>query len=94
MLKVTPFLIGLGQTLVSLFEGTLNISDRLAFSEVTGSGASLSAQMDETYKTFGLDPNDTSTLEDYIREYYSMIISRLRELEADLDKDAKKKLPF
>ena len=30
----------------------------------------------------------------YIREYYDTILKRLREMEADLDRDAKKKLPF
>ena len=33
-------------------------------------------------------------MESYISEYYDTILKRLREMEADLDKDAKKKLPF
>jgi hypothetical protein len=50
--------------------------------------------MEESYAAFGLDPADTTSLEDYLREYYDTILKRLREMEADLDKDAKKKLPF
>ena len=50
--------------------------------------------MEESYAAFGLDQADTTSLESYLREYYDTILKRLREMEADLDKDAKKKLPF
>jgi hypothetical protein len=50
--------------------------------------------MEASYEAFGLDPSDTTTLEDYIKEYYDTILKRLKAMEADLDKDAKKKLPF
>ena len=79
---------------MSFFEPTLNVAERLAFAEVTGSGATLDAPMKETYSVFGLDETETTKMESYIREYYEVIIRRLREMEADLDKDAKKKLPF
>ena len=36
ILEVSPFLIGFGKALVSFFEAAQNVSDRLAFSEVTG----------------------------------------------------------
>ena len=49
---------------------------------------------DTCYAAFGLDPEQTTSMEAYIREYYDTILKRLREMEADLDKDAKKKLPF
>ena len=50
--------------------------------------------MEETYKAFGLNPEETTSLENYLQEYYETILKRLRDMEADLDKDAKKKLPF
>ena len=50
--------------------------------------------MEESYGAFGLDPGETTGLEGYLQEYYATILRRLREMEADLDKDAKKKLPF
>jgi hypothetical protein len=50
--------------------------------------------MEASYATFGLDPAETTTLESYLKEYYDTILRRLREMDADLDKDAKKKLPF
>lgn len=82
------------QAIASFFEPTVNIAERLAFAEVTGSGQSLDAPMESTYAAFGLDPSETTTMESYLREYYDTILKRLREMEADLDKDAKKKLPF
>jgi uncharacterized protein YbjT (DUF2867 family) len=78
------------------FKWTLNISDRLAFAEVIASGNPLDAQMDEVYQTFGLDPQETTTLESYLQEYFSRILTKLKELGYDKDKDKKKekKTPF
>jgi nucleoside-diphosphate-sugar epimerase len=92
--RVQPFLIRLMQSIASFFAPGVNVADRLAFAEVTGGGVRLDAPMEASYEAFGLDPAETTTLEDYLREYYDTILRRLRELEADLDKDAKKKLPF
>ena len=54
----------------------------------------MDAPMAESYAAFSLDPAETTGLEEYLKEYYDTILRRLRDLEADLDKDAKKKLPF
>ena len=54
----------------------------------------MDAPMEETYQSFGIDPGEITLLEDYVKEYYDSILKRLRAMEADLDKDAKKKLPF
>jgi hypothetical protein len=50
--------------------------------------------MEASYAAFGLDSSETTTLESYLKDYYDTILRRLREMDADLDKDAKKKLPF
>ena len=94
VLKVSKFLIELTQNILSFFESSLPIADRLAFSEVSGGGISLNANMEETYKAFGLDPKETSSLEKYIREYYSIIMKRMRELDIDIDKEEKRRVPF
>ncbi len=94
VLRVSPFLIELTQALVSLFQPTLSVAERLSFAKVTNGDTILNSPMQETYNTYGLNPDETTKLEDYIKEYYSMIIKRLREMEADLDIEAKKKLPF
>ena len=94
MFRVQPVLIRLMQGFASFFEPAVNVAERLAFAEVTGGGQALDAPMESSYAAFDLDPDETTNMENYIREYYDTILKRLREMEADLDKDAKKKLPF
>jgi len=92
--RVPPVLMQLMQGACNFFEPAVNVAERLAFADVTGGGQRLDAPMEASYEAFGLDPSDTTTLEDYIKEYYDTILKRLKAMEADLDKDAKKKLPF
>jgi len=94
VLEVSPFLIETGKALVSFFEESLNVLDRLSFSEVTGGGAILDSPMEESYEAFGLNPAETSTLDAYLREYYAIIMKRMRELDIDVDKEEKKRVPF
>jgi uncharacterized protein YbjT (DUF2867 family) len=94
LFRVPPALLRLMRSVTSFFEASLNVAERLSFDRVIGGGARLDAPMEESYAAFGLDPADTTTLESYLQEYYDTILKRLREMEADLDKDAKKKLPF
>ncbi|MEA5532747.1 SDR family oxidoreductase [Crocosphaera sp. XPORK-15E] len=77
------------------FQWTYNISDRLAFAEVLASGTSLNASMDELYQTLGLDPKETTTLESYLKEYFSRILKKLKEIDYEKSKSKKKKkTPF
>jgi uncharacterized protein YbjT (DUF2867 family) len=92
--RVPPLLLQLLQAVTGFFEASLNVAERLAFAEVVGGGEPLDAPMDASYAAFGLDPAETTRLEDYLKEYYDTILRRLREMESDLDKEAKKKLPF
>jgi uncharacterized protein YbjT (DUF2867 family) len=92
--RVPPALIQLMRNVAGFFEASQNVAERLSFDRVSGGGAALDAPMEASYAAFGLDPAETTTLESYLREYYDTILKRLREMEADLDKDAKKKLPF
>ena len=92
--RVPPVLIQAMRGVTSFFEASLNVAERLSFDAVTGGGKSLDAPMETSYAAFGLDPAETTGLEAYLKEYYDTILKRLREMEADLDKDAKKKLPF
>lgn len=73
------------------FQWTGNVSDRLAFAEVLANGQSLEASMDETYEVFGIDPQEISTLESYLQEYFSRIMKKLKELEYEQEKLKKRK---
>ena len=92
--RVSPFLIKVTQSIVSFFQDALNVSERLAFAEVTSSGEALDADMSKTYELLGLKQENTTSLESYIKEYYQQILKRLKEMEADLNIEEKKRLPF
>ena len=92
--RVSPFLISITQKLVSFFQDSLNVAERLAFAEVTSSGKPLDADMTKTYEIIGLKKDDMTSLESYIKEYYQQILKRLKEMEADLNIEEKKRLPF
>jgi uncharacterized protein YbjT (DUF2867 family) len=76
------------------FKWTLNISDRLAFAEVLASGKPLNADMESVYQTFQLDPKQTTTLEDYLKEYFERIMKKIREVDYEQSKKKKKKSSF
>ncbi|MBD2514627.1 SDR family oxidoreductase [Nostoc sp. FACHB-973] len=83
--------------LMRFFQWGWNIADRLAFTEVLASGKQLNASMDEVYTVFGLDREQTTTLESYLQEYFSRIMKKLKELDYEKNKNKKqksKKTPF
>lgn len=63
------------------FQWTWNIADRLAFTEVVATGKPLTAPMEEVYQTFGLNPQEITTLESYMQDYFSRILKKLKEVE-------------
>ncbi|MEM6837342.1 MAG: NAD(P)H-binding protein [Cyanobacteria bacterium P01_C01_bin.120] len=76
------------------FQWGWNVADRLAFIEVLTGTKALSAPMDEVYTTFEIDPDEITTVEEYLGEYFGRIMKKLRELDYDREKVSKKKLPF
>ena len=92
--RVSPFVIKFTQKVVSFFQDSLNVAERLAFAEVTSSGESLDADMSKTYEILEIKKEEMTTLESYIKDYYQQILKRLREMEADLNIEEKKRLPF
>lgn len=98
--KVTRLPLGLLRAVRKIalfFQWGWNLADRLAFAEVQASGKPITAPMDEVYKVFGLNPEETTTLESYLQEYFSRILKKLKELDyeqAKLKKQSKRKFPF
>jgi uncharacterized protein YbjT (DUF2867 family) len=76
------------------FQWTYNISERLAFAEVLASGQAMTAEMEEVYQTFGLDPKETTTLESYLQEYFNRILKKLKELDYEKQQSRKKSSSF
>jgi uncharacterized protein YbjT (DUF2867 family) len=91
--KVTQLPLNLLRTVrhvTRFFEWGWNVADRLAFVEVLVGGKPLSADMDKTYATFGINPQEITTLEAYLQEYFNRILKKLKELNYDkLRKKAK-----
>ncbi|MEH2238650.1 SDR family oxidoreductase [Nostoc sp.] len=98
--RVTRMPINLLRTvrgLMRFFQWGWNVADRLAFTEVLASGKQLNASMDEVYTVFGLDQQQTTTLESYLQEYFSRIMKKLKEVDYQKNKNKKqkpKKTPF
>ncbi len=96
--KVTRMPLGVLRTvrrIARFFQWGWNLSDRLAFTEVVASGKPLTASMEETYQVFGINPNEITTLEVYLQEYFSRILKKLKELDYEKEKaKKKKKTPF
>mmetsp|Transcript_4995 Transcript_4995/g.10779 ORF Transcript_4995/g.10779 Transcript_4995/m.10779 type:complete len:366 (+) Transcript_4995:108-1205(+) len=61
-------------------------ADRLAFAEVLASNESWYAPMDDTYKLLDIDPASVQTLEDYLQDYFSKILKKLKEVGATADR--------
>ncbi len=73
------------------FQWTLNISERLAFAEVLATGQPLKASMDEVYSVFGFDPAELTTLEEYLKDYFSRITKKIKEVEYEQEQQKKRK---
>ncbi|NJL02713.1 MAG: SDR family oxidoreductase [Spirulinaceae cyanobacterium RM2_2_10] len=84
--------------LTRFFQWSWNVSDRLAFAEVLASDRPLDASMEETYQVFQLEPQDTTTLEAYLQEYFSRIMKKLKEIgyekEKEKERRRQKRSPF
>lgn len=81
--KVPMWWLTATRVLTSFFQWTVDVTDRMAFAEVLTSNESFVAPMEETYAELGVDPNQTTTLEMYLQDYYSKVLKRLKEVGAE-----------
>ncbi|MEM8721348.1 MAG: NmrA family NAD(P)-binding protein [Cyanobacteria bacterium P01_G01_bin.39] len=89
--RISLTVLGLLRRVTRFCEWGQNTADRLTFAEVLASGNPLDADMEHVYQTFGLDPKETTTLEEYMQEYFSRIMKKLKEIEYEKNKGKKKK---
>ena len=72
------------------FQWTWNIADRLAFAAVLAGGTTLTADMTPVYAQLGLSPAETTTLEQYLAEYFGRMLQKLKERHYELDRQKRK----
>lgn len=89
--RISLTFLGLLRRITRFFAWGQNTADRLSFAEVLASGKPLDAPMEETYQTFGIDPAEITTLEDYMQDYYSRIMKKLKEIDYEKNKGKKKR---
>ncbi|MBP0006290.1 MAG: SDR family oxidoreductase [Cyanobacteria bacterium SBC] len=92
--KITRTPLGLLRTarrFTKFFQWSWNIADRLSFAEVLASGDPLTADMTPVYPVFGIDPNEMTTLEEYMKEYHNRILKKLKEIEYEQEKEKERK---
>lgn len=89
--RVSLTVLGLIRRIARFCAWGQNTADRLTFAQVLASGQPLDASMDETYKTFGIDPAEITTLEDYMQDYYNRIMKKLKEIDYEKNKGKKKR---
>lgn len=89
--RVSLAVLGLMRRITRFCEWGQNTADRLTFAEVLASGKPLDAPMKEVYETFGIDPQEITTLEEYMQEYFTRIMKKLKEIDYEKNKGKKKK---
>ena len=53
-----------------------------AFADILASNEVFDAPMEDTYSMLGLDPSSTTTLDTYLKEYFSSILRKLKAVGA------------
>ena len=76
-------LLKLTRAVLRSFQWAGDAADRLAFAEVLGSTDDFSADMQEACDVLGIEPSTVTGLEEYLKEYYSRIMKKLKEVGAE-----------
>jgi uncharacterized protein YbjT (DUF2867 family) len=79
------------QRIARFFQWGWNVADRLAFTEVLATGQPITASMEDVYQVFGLNPQETTTLEVYMQDYFGRIMKKLKELNYQQTKNKEKR---
>jgi uncharacterized protein YbjT (DUF2867 family) len=80
--RVPVWLLKASRIILSGFQWTEDVADRLAFTETVRQD-SPAAVNDETLKLLGVDETQILTLEEYLKDYYDKIMPKLKEVRAE-----------
>ena len=79
---VPVWLLKLTRSFLRSFQWAGDAADRLAFADLLSSSEDFNAEMEETYRILGIDESSVATLEEYLEEYFTRILKKLKEVGA------------
>ena len=71
----------------SFFQWTWNISDRLAFTSFLLEQKTIETPTNKFYEIFAINSNEFNSLENYLQEYFSSILQKMKELNEEKNKN-------
>jgi hypothetical protein len=80
--NVPVWVLKLSRSLLKSFQWARDAADRLAFAEILTSPSDFSSDSKEAYEVLGIDPDSVTGLEEYLKEYYSRVVKKLKEVGA------------
>jgi uncharacterized protein YbjT (DUF2867 family) len=83
IVKVPVWILKLTRNFLSYFQPAKDAADRLAFTDLAPGNSTPEIAMEETCKLLEINRSEMLTLETYLDEYYSKIISKLKEVGAE-----------
>nr|YP_009312875.1 Hypothetical protein ycf39 [Helminthora furcellata]SCW21129.1 Hypothetical protein ycf39 [Helminthora furcellata]SCW23989.1 Hypothetical protein ycf39 [Helminthora furcellata] len=85
--KIPLLVLQIARDFTGLFEWTKNISERLAFAEILSRGDNFVDDMTNIYKILQINPDEVTSLEDYLQEYFTRVMKKLKTLNYEIDKN-------
>ena len=73
--------------LTNMFQWTWSISDRLAFTNFLLEKQMFSVSMCQFYEIFAINTSEFNSLENYLQEYFSSILRKMKELNEEQNKN-------
>nr|YP_010988324.1 hypothetical protein UYM82_pgp055 [Rhodochorton tenue]WOK79520.1 hypothetical protein [Rhodochorton tenue] len=80
-------LLQIAKDFTGFFQWGWNISERLAFTEILMRGDKFMSPMQEVCDLFKININEIVPLEEYLQEYFSRVMNKLKTLNYQVDKD-------
>nr|YP_009313284.1 Hypothetical protein ycf39 [Dichotomaria marginata]SCW21538.1 Hypothetical protein ycf39 [Dichotomaria marginata] len=84
--RIPIILLKLARDVTGFFEWSWNISERLAFAEILTRGDNFFDSMEEICNISQIDIFEMNRLEDYLQEYFSRVMKKLKALNYQMDK--------
>lgn len=81
--KIPMFFLLFLRQLTKFFQWTAGISERLAFTNLLVEKQPLVLSMDQFHSVFKTSANDLNSLDDYLQEYFSSILQKMKELNEE-----------